>query len=72
MTEPLMITVIRRRRGLTQCELADLAGINQLLMARIEYEEKIPDDELLEKLATILQVDDPKKLLKVWDDSYSN
>lgn len=47
---------IRERRGLTQMELADLAGVSQSIISDIENEYVSPTIRVLQKLAGALGV----------------
>ena len=47
----------RAERGLTQEELADLAGINRNYVGMIERQENSPTVDMIERLATALDVD---------------
>lgn len=53
---------IRKDRGLTQEELADLAGINRNYVGMIERQENSPTIDMIERLARVLQAD-PADLL---------
>jgi len=48
---------LRRERGLTQEELADLAGLNRNYIGMIERQENAATVDTLEALAEALQVD---------------
>ena len=48
---------IRRERGLSQEELADLAGLNRNYVGMIEREENAPTVDALEQLSEALNVD---------------
>jgi transcriptional regulator with XRE-family HTH domain len=50
------LRVMRRQKGLTQEELAFLAGINRNYVGQIEREEKSPTVDTVEKLAISLSV----------------
>lgn len=54
----------RQRRGLSQSELARLAQTHQSLLSRVENGFASPDDELLTRLAGILDVQPPFALLR--------
>jgi transcriptional regulator with XRE-family HTH domain len=47
---------LRRERGLTQEELADLAGLNRNYVGMIERQENAPSVDTLEALADALQI----------------
>ena len=47
---------IRKERGYTQDDLADLAGITKNYVGQIEREEKAPTITVLERLAKSLKV----------------
>lgn len=48
---------IRQAKGLSQEELADLAGINRNYVGMLEREEHAATVDMLEKLAEVLGVD---------------
>lgn len=48
---------MRQAKGLSQEELADLAGINRNYVGMLEREEHAATVDMLEKLAEVLQVD---------------
>ncbi|WUJ72302.1 XRE family transcriptional regulator [Kribbella soli] len=50
------ITVTRRARGLTQEELAEMAGVTQAALSRYETAMREPDNEVLERIAGALGV----------------
>lgn len=50
------LKVLRRRRGLTQTELAARAGISRGYLSRLEIARQDPSLSVLEKLATALGV----------------
>ena len=54
---------LRRERGLSQEELADLAGLNRNYVGMVERQENAPTVDTLEALAKALQVD-PVRLLE--------
>lgn len=56
------LRVMRKQKGFTQEELADLAGINRNYVGQIEREEKSPTVDMIERLATVLSVQ-PAELL---------
>jgi transcriptional regulator with XRE-family HTH domain len=53
---------LRQAKGLSQEELADLAGINRNYVGMLEREEHAATVDVLEKLAEVLGVD-PVELL---------
>ena len=53
---------LRQESGLTQEELADLAGLNRNYVGMIEREENAATVDTLEALGTALKID-PKELL---------
>jgi transcriptional regulator with XRE-family HTH domain len=53
---------LRRERGLSQEELADLAGLNRNYVGMVERQENAPTVDTLEVLAKALQVDAAKLL----------
>ena len=59
---------LRKERGLTQEELADLAGLNRNYVGMIERQENAASVDTLEALAKSLQVDpiqvDPIRLIE--------
>lgn len=48
---------LRQAKGLSQEELADLAGINRNYVGMLEREEHAATVDMLEKLAEVLEVD---------------
>ena len=48
---------MRQAKGLSQEELADLAGINRNYVGMLEREEHAATVDMLEKLAEVLEVD---------------
>lgn len=54
---------LRLERGLSQEELADLAGLNRNYVGMVERQENAPTVDTLEALAKALQVD-PVRLLE--------
>jgi transcriptional regulator with XRE-family HTH domain len=54
---------LRQDRGLSQEELADLAGLNRNYVGMVEREENAPTVDTLEVLAQALQVE-PEQFLK--------
>jgi len=50
-----MITLAREAREMTQAALAELLGISQAVLSRIEHALRVPDDELLAKIARHLR-----------------
>jgi transcriptional regulator with XRE-family HTH domain len=54
---------LRQERGLTQEELADLAGLNRNYVGMIERQENAATVDTLEELAKALQVE-PVRLLE--------
>ena len=48
---------LRRERGLSQEELADLAGLNRNYIGMVERQENAPTVDTLEAIAKALQVD---------------
>jgi transcriptional regulator with XRE-family HTH domain len=53
---------IRESRGLTQGELADLAGVTQNSISKIETGGRNPQNGTLKKMAEVLGVEDPQIL----------
>jgi transcriptional regulator with XRE-family HTH domain len=53
---------IREKKGLSQDKLADLAGVPQNTISRIERGERKPHRATLEKLAKVLNVEQPRML----------
>jgi transcriptional regulator with XRE-family HTH domain len=49
------LRVLRKQKGFTQEELADVAGINRNYVGQIEREEKSPTVDILEKLSIALE-----------------
>ena len=54
---------VRRERGLSQEELADLAGLNRNYVGMIERQENAATVDILEELAKALEVD-PVRLIE--------
>ena len=50
------LKVIRAQKGLTQEQLASLAGISRPALAQIETEKTVPDGETIAKLVKALQL----------------
>jgi transcriptional regulator with XRE-family HTH domain len=48
------LRILRRQKGFTQEELADLAGLNRNYVGQIEREEKSPTLDTVEKLCFAL------------------
>ncbi|MDR2729830.1 MAG: helix-turn-helix domain-containing protein [Treponema sp.] len=48
---------IRRKRGLTQEKLAEKAGMSLQYLALLELSRKFPSGEMLERLATALDIE---------------
>ena len=48
---------VRKERGLTQEELAHLAGVNRNYVGMIERRENSPTIDMIERLASALNVD---------------
>ena len=57
-SETLGITIarIRKRRKMTQAQLAKRAGVHRIYVAQIEGQTKVPSLATLEKLAKALNV----------------
>ena len=53
---------LRRERGLTQEELADLAGLNRNYVGMIERQENAATVDTLEALAEAMQITPPQLL----------
>jgi transcriptional regulator with XRE-family HTH domain len=58
------LRVVRKQKGFTPEELADLAGINRNYVGQIEREEKSPTIDLLERLTLALDVEPEVFFLK--------
>jgi transcriptional regulator with XRE-family HTH domain len=58
------LRVLRKQKGLSQEELAHQAGINRNYVGQIEREEKSPTVDMIEKLATALDIEPIKMLSK--------
>lgn len=54
------IKELRVSKGIKQCELADLLGMERSNLTRIESGKQRPSDEYLEKIAKILNVEIPE------------
>lgn len=52
----ITIARIRKRRKMTQAQLAKRAGVHRIYVAQIEGETKVPSLATLEKLAKALHV----------------
>jgi transcriptional regulator with XRE-family HTH domain len=50
------LRVLRKQKGFTQEELADLAGINRNYIGQIEREEKSPTIDMIERLSTAMEI----------------
>lgn len=62
-----VIYVARKRKGLTQTELGDLAGIRYRQIIRLENGENLPTGRVRDKIAAALDLD-PAKILSGDDD----
>ncbi|MEU6266221.1 helix-turn-helix domain-containing protein [Saccharopolyspora shandongensis] len=51
-----VLETLRRARGLSQEDLCKLADVTQATMSRYENDQRMPDDEMLERLAKALGV----------------
>ena len=51
------LRVLRKQKGLSQEELAFQAGINRNYVGQIERKEKSPTVDMIEKLATALDIE---------------
>ncbi|WP_274570650.1 helix-turn-helix transcriptional regulator [Neisseria leonii] len=51
------LTDARKRKGLTQKELAELVGCTQTNISHIELGRQVPSRELGKKLAEVLEMD---------------
>jgi transcriptional regulator with XRE-family HTH domain len=58
------LRVLRKQKGLSQEELAHQAGINRNYVGQIEREEKSPTVDMIEKLATALDIEPIKMFSK--------
>lgn len=58
---------LRHRRGMTQENLADVAGVSRTYIGYLESQGKNVSVEVLEKIAQALDVD-PRELLKPSDE----
>ena len=58
------LKLLRRRRGLTQEDLARLLGVSRITVARWESGQRFPTTEQLMKLSKVLEVS-PEELLRV-------
>lgn len=56
--------------GYTQRRMADILGITQATYNRIENEVSRPSDEILERIADILQLEKSELYEGVWDEWY--
>lgn len=63
------ITQIRKERSLKQKELADLVGIGQSYMSKLEKETKTPSLETLEAIATALEIPLPILFLRSMEET---
>ena len=55
-TEPSFARRIRERAGLTQCELAQLLGVNQATVCRWETGKRLPRTPALDRYIALIQV----------------
>jgi transcriptional regulator with XRE-family HTH domain len=51
------LSILRKQKGLSQEELAFQAGINRNYVGQIERKEKSPTVDMIEKLATALDIE---------------
>jgi transcriptional regulator with XRE-family HTH domain len=51
------LRILRKQKGLSQEELAFQAGINRNYVGQIERKEKSPTVDMIEKLATALDIE---------------
>ena len=58
------LKLLRRRKGLTQEDLARLLGVSRITVARWESGQRFPTTEQLMKLSKVLEVS-PEELLRV-------
>ena len=49
-----MITLARESRGFTQTELAELIGVSQAMLSKVEGSSKVPTSEMLARLSAVL------------------
>lgn len=56
---PSRLKSARKRRGLTQTQLAEQVGVTQSVIGQYERGEKRPGVDILQKLATVLEVNLP-------------
>jgi transcriptional regulator with XRE-family HTH domain len=54
----------RRKRGLTQHQLADLTGVPQTYISLLERGRLVPTEQELVSLSEVLEVSPPSALLK--------
>lgn len=75
------IKKIRKNRGLSQNQLAEIIGINTAHLSRLENDRYQPSVEVLKKLADALQVsadyllsgtDDEAEEIKIQDQSFAD
>jgi transcriptional regulator with XRE-family HTH domain len=64
------LKILRRRKGLTQEDLARLLGVSRITIARWETGQRFPTTEQLIKLSEILGVS-PEELLKIDETALS-
>ena len=50
------LRIVRQRRGLTQAQLATMAGLSRPFISELETGAKTPDFETLKTLADVLRV----------------
>lgn len=72
------LKVSRKRAGLTQQQLGDLAGVGQVVIANYERGARFPGEDILRKLAEVLHVSldfllsvSREKILPLSDENYS-
>jgi len=53
----LQVVELRKRKGLTQMDLADLSGLHRTYISSIEQEERNVSIDNLDRLARALEVD---------------
>lgn len=59
------IFIYRRRRGMSQKELADAVGVSASSIGRYERDNAFPDDETLKKICRALNVDELYQLNEI-------
>lgn len=62
-TVPNQLTILRLRKGLSQTQLAEYAGINQATISRLERHQPMPHPSVAKKLADYFG----REVDEIWD-----